>query len=225
MIGKLRLTQKRFLASCVVLFAAAVILPVHLAAAPNAPATITFRKVFKSSYPEFTEIKIGENGTGTFDIRALDDAPSPQAFQVSQGLAQEIFQLAAKLHDFQGASLDVHRRIANLGQKTFVYENGSEKYEVSFNYTLDEAAAKLANIFEGLSRQELDLSDLQRTMRYDHLGVNDVVRQIESDYNDKLLPEPDRLLPLLDRLAADNTFVDVARQRARSLATRIRRPR
>ncbi|MGH9684588.1 MAG: hypothetical protein ACRD4S_13375 [Candidatus Acidiferrales bacterium] len=222
MIGKPRLTSKRFLASAVMLFAATAILSAHLAAAPNASATVTFRKVFKSSYPEFTEIKISENGAGTFDIRALDDAPSPQAFQVSQPLAQKIFQLAAKLHDFQGANLDIHRRIANLGQKTFVYESGSEKYEVSFNYTLDEAASQLANIFEGLSRQELDLSDLQRTMRYDHLGVNDVVRQIESDYNDKLLPEPDRLLPSLDQVASDNTFVDVARQRARSLAIRIR---
>jgi hypothetical protein len=59
-------------------------------------------------------------------------------------------------------------------------------------------------------------------MRYDHLGVNDTVLQVETDFNNKLLPEPDRLLPLLDHVAADSTYVDIARQRARALAARIR---
>jgi len=59
-------------------------------------------------------------------------------------------------------------------------------------------------------------------MRYDHLGVNDVMQQIERDYNSKLLPEPERLLPTLDQLAADEKFIDLARTRARNLATRIR---
>jgi len=59
-------------------------------------------------------------------------------------------------------------------------------------------------------------------MRYDRLGVNDAVRQVEVDYNQKLLPEPERLLPPLDRVASDSAFVDIARQRARTLAARIR---
>jgi hypothetical protein len=59
-------------------------------------------------------------------------------------------------------------------------------------------------------------------MRYDHLGVNDVLLQIERDYNNKLLPEPERLLPALDQLAADDKLIDLARSRARALATRIR---
>jgi hypothetical protein len=118
--------------------------------------------------------------------------------------------------------LEVHRRLANLGAKTLLYEKGAEKHETDFNYTLDETATQLVNIFEGLARQTTDLSDLVRTMRYDHLGVNDVLLQIERDYNNKLLPEPERLLPALDQLAADDKLIDLARSRARALATRIR---
>jgi hypothetical protein len=59
-------------------------------------------------------------------------------------------------------------------------------------------------------------------MRYDRLGVNDVLQQIEQDYNNKLFPEPERLLPALDQLAGDSKFIDIARQRARALASRIR---
>jgi len=77
-------------------------------------------------------------------------------------------------------------------------------------------------VFEGLTRQESDLSDLQRTMRYDRLGVNDVVLQIQSDYDSKQLPEPERFLALLDQLAGDAKFIDIARDRARTLAGQIR---
>jgi hypothetical protein len=192
------------------------------APAENPAAQITFRKVFKTSYPEFVEIKINQAGTGSYDIRQLDEDANPQPFEVSAPLAQRIFALAAKLNNFQNVDLEVHRRLANLGAKSLLYEKGAEKHETNFNYTLDDTAAQLVNIFEGLARQTTDLSDLVRTMRYDHLGVNDVLLQIERDYNNKLLPEPERLLPALDQLAADDKLIDLARSRARALATRIR---
>jgi hypothetical protein len=190
--------------------------------APGDAPTITYRKVFKSSYPEFVEIKLNEGGRGTFDLRQLDEEANPQPFEVNASLAARIFALAAKLHNFQGVDLDVHRRIANLGEKTLRYDKGAETHEVKFNYTLDDSAGQLMAIFEGLARQATDLSDLERTMRYDRLGVNDVLQQIEQDYNNKQFPEPERMLPALDQLAADDKFIDIARQRARTLASKIR---
>ena len=195
---------------------------VAYALAENPAAQITFRKVFKTSYPEFVEIKINQAGNGSYDIRQLDEDPNPQPFEVSAPLAERIFALAAKLNNFQNVDLEVHRRLANLGAKTLLYEKGAEKHQTDFNYTLDDTATQLVNIFEGLARQTTDLSDLVRTMRYDHLGVNDVLLQIERDYTNKLLPEPERLLPPLDQLAADEKFIDIARSRARALATHIR---
>jgi hypothetical protein len=193
-----------------------------LAARPAAVPTITFRKVFKSSYPEFVEIKVEESGSGTYDIRQLSDDPNPQPAKFDAELVRRIFDLAAKLHDFDGVNLEMHRRIANLGEKTFRYDRGAETHSVSFNYTTDRSAGELVDIFEGLSRQLTDLADLVRTMRYDRLGVNDVLLQIEKDYDRKLLPEPETLLPALDQLAADRHYMDIARDRARNLAIRIR---
>ena len=184
--------------------------------------TITFRKVFKSSYPEFVEIKVSQSGAGTCDIRQLDEQPSPQPFHVDQPLVQKIFDLAAKLHDFQGIDLEVHKRLASLGEKTFEYKNGAQDYQVTFNYTLDPNGAALMTLFENLSQQETDLSDLTRTMQYDVLGVNDVVQTIESHYDDHLLPEPAQFIAPLEKVASDTQYMDIARNRARQLADRIR---
>jgi hypothetical protein len=217
------LQRLQFARICVLL--SVIVLAAPLLRAQTASAgepTIVFRKVFKSSYPEFVEIKVPQNGACTADIRQLSDDPSPQPFQLDASVVQRIFGLAADLHDFNGVNLEIHRRIANLGAKTFIYQDGAQVYQTTFNYSTNASAQQLVDLFENLAREQGDLSDLQRAMQYDHLGVYDVVQRIEKDYDDKLFPDPSALLPALDKLALDSTYVNVARDVARNLAGRIR---
>ena len=187
-------------------------------------AKLTFRRVFKGSTPEFIEITVRDDSdTAAYEIRQLEEDPGSSPFQVSSGLRAKMFDLAAQLKHFQGQDLDVHRKIANLGEKTFRWQSGAEVHETKFNYTLNSAATQLLQIFEGLARQQEHVDLISRRMRYDRLGINDALLQFESDFNRSLLPEPQRLLPVLDQIAGDSRFVDIARQRARSLAERIRR--
>jgi hypothetical protein len=195
-----------------------------VAAVPAGGAKLTFRRIFKSSSPEFIEISVLENSDeATYEIRQLDEDPGGAKFQVSSQLRAKMFALASELKNFQGQDLDVHRKIANLGEKTFRWERGDEVHEVKFNYTLNSSATQLLQIFEGLARQQELLSLLERRMKYDRLGINDALLQFETDLNRKLLPEPQRALPTLDQIAGDARFVDIGRQRARNLADRIRR--
>jgi hypothetical protein len=186
-------------------------------------AKLTFRRVFKSSTPEFIEVTVREDSDeSTYEIRQLDDDPEKSPFEVSAPLRAKMFELAGQLNRFQDQDLDVHRKIANLGEKTFRWEKGSEAHEVVFNYTLNTPASQLLQIFEGLARQQELVMLLERRMKYDRLGINDALLQFESELNRKLLPEPQRALPALDQIANDTRFVDIARQRARSVAERIR---
>jgi hypothetical protein len=195
----------------------------YASSSPAAGAKLTFRRIFKSSTPEFIEISVREDSDeATYEIRQLDDDPEKLPFEVSAPLRGKMFELAGQLNRFQGQDLDVHRKIANLGEKTFRWEKGSEVHEAVFNYTLNTAAAQLLQIFEGLARQQELLMLLERRMKYDRLGINDALLQFESELNRKLLPEPERALPTLDQIAGDARFVDIGRQRARNLAERIR---
>ena len=214
------MTRNRFLIRFLVLVAGAWLLYPAARATP-ADATITYRRVFKGSTPEYIEIKVSERKS-TFDIRQLDDAADPESFEVSPVVQKKIFDLAGDLKYFAVDNLDVQKKIANLGQKTFRYENGAEAHETSFNYTLNASATQLMQIFEGLAKQQQDLGLLQRQAKFDRLGVNDALMLFESDLDHRLLPEPERLLPILDQIAADSHFVEIARTRARALAERIR---
>lgn len=195
------------------------------AATPNPPAgaKLTFRRIFKSSTPEFIEITVRDDSDdATYEIRQLDDDPGAAKFQVSAALRAKMFELANQLNHFEGQDLDVHRKIANLGEKTFRWEQGGQAHEVKFNYTLNSPATQLLQIFEGLARQQELLVLLERRMKYDKLGINDALLQFETDLNRNLLPEPKRALPTLDQIASDSRFVEIGRQRARALADRIR---
>lgn len=200
--------------------AAVLLCPLFLRAADG--ATVTYRRVFKGSNPEFIEIRIGEDGSASYDIRQLSESPDPQPFQVGQAVQAKVFELAGELHNFQGLDLDVHRRIADLGEKTLRYEKSGEAHEAHYNYTLNRSATQLALIFEGLFEQQRDLTLLEQRLKYDRLGVNDALHQFEDDLGQHTIPEPERILPVLDRIAEDSRIVDVARHLARALAERIR---
>jgi hypothetical protein len=213
--------SSRFLLACLVFLSLVGLLPSF--AGPATSATFTYRRIFKSSTPEFIEIKIDENSDkATYEIRQLDEEPGASPFEMSPAIRQKIFQLIAQLNYFNGADLDIHRKIANLGEKTFRWERGTESHEVTFNYTVNTPASQLLQICEGLVRQQELFELLQRRIKYDRLGINDALLELDSDLTKGVLPEPQRLLPLLDQIAGDYRFVDIARQRARALAERIR---
>lgn len=187
-------------------------------------ATLSYQRVFKGSSPELIQVKVYEDSDGaTCEIRQLDEDPGASPFTVSAPLRAKMFALAAELNHFAGADLDVKRKLANFGEKKFRWERGTEAHETTFNYTLNAAANQLMQIFEGLARQQEDFMTLGRRMKYDRLGVNDALLDIEFDLSRNLLPEPQHLLPLLDQIVNDSHFVEVARERARALATQIRR--
>jgi hypothetical protein len=188
-------------------------------------ATVTYRRVFKGSTPEFIEVKISDQGKSTYDIRQLDEDADAEPLEVGPAVQKRIFDLAAELKNFAIGNIDIQKKIANLGQKTFRYENGAEAHETSFNYTLNPTASQLMEIFEGLARQQEDLVLLERQAKYDRLGVNDALMRFESDMDHRILPEPERLLPVLDQIAGDSHFLEIARTRARALAERIRNSR
>ncbi len=210
--------QRFFRALCV---SAVCLAAVFSATAADGPVLI-YRKIFKSSSPEFMEIRVWRSGSGQYDIRQLDDSAEPQPFEINPALASKLFEMAAELKNFQGVELDVKRRLANLGAKTFRFEEGGRAHEVTYNYTLNTTAQQLQVIFEGLGRQQEHLQMLQHRLRFDRLGVNDALLKFEVDLNKKSIPEPERLLPVLEQIAADSRVVEIARQRARAIAERIK---
>jgi hypothetical protein len=181
-------------------------------------ARVSFTKVFPGSDPAYMAATVDRNGAVTYR-EAKDE--EPETFQMEPDAVKAIFDLADKLDHFK-RPLESGLKVAKTGDKTFRWENGAEASEAKFNYSLDENARTLQDWFERISESERALLLLRRNIRFDKLGVNDAVLRIDAVWTQKRLVGREQFLPLLDRVAKNETFINLARERAARLATTMR---
>jgi hypothetical protein len=197
--------------------AALAILAAGCIAAADVPR-ITYTKVFPGSDPAYMAATVDRTGAATYR-EAKDE--EPETFQVEPTAVNAIFDLADKLDHFN-RSLESGLKVARTGDKTLRWESGSTASEAKFNYSLDDNARALQDWFERISESERALMLLRRNIRFDKLGVNDAVLRIDSAWSQKRLVGREQFLPLLDRVAKNETFVNLARDRAARLAAAMR---
>ena len=193
------------------------ILAAGLAFAQTGPR-ILYSKSFPGSVPPYAAITVEQGGAATYTESKDDD---PESFALESDVAGAIFDLAAKLDHFK-RPLESGLKVANLGAKNFRWENGAENYETKFNYSLDENARALQDWFEKISESERAYLTLDRAVKHDRLGVHQAMLQLVSLWEQKRLVATAQMLPLLDRVAKNEAFINMARERAEWLAGTIR---
>ncbi len=199
----------------------ALLLALPLVAA--ATAKMTFLKSFPGSVPAYVEITVDRTGAAEYKEDPKDE--NPLKFQLKQADADTIFALADKLNHFS-RPLESGLKVANMGMKTFRYEddNGAVK-EAKFNYSEDLEAKALLDWFERISESERCMIDLERTVRFDKLGVQDSILRIEVERDQRRLVAEEQFLPMLDRVTKGESYMHMARARAAALAESIRAPK
>jgi hypothetical protein len=189
--------------------------------AADAPRII-YTKSFPGSVPAYVGVQLTKDGSATYQEAPNDE--EPVQMKLPEEDTNTIFALAEKLERFK-RPLESNLKVANMGVKTLRFENGSEKNEVKFNYSLDEDAKLLVDWFERITETQQLHFNLERTVRFDRLGVNKSILQLEAAYDRNRLVGLNRFLPLLDRVAKNDVYLHMARERAAALADAFRNPR
>ena len=179
---------------------------------------VSFTKSFPGSDPAYMAATVAKDGSVTYR-EAKDE--EPETFQLEADAVQAIFDLADKLDHFK-RPLESGLKVAKTGDKTFRWESGAEASEARFNYSLDESAKALQDWFEKISESERAVMLLRRAIRFDRLGVNDAVLRVDTAWSEKRLVGREQFLPLLDRVAKNEAFLNLARDRAARLAATLR---
>jgi hypothetical protein len=184
--------------------------------------TLFYSKTFPGSKPPYVQIALAQNG----DVEYREDPKEddPIKFHLQDSETREIFGLVEKAGSLK-RPLEAKVKVAFMGTKTFRYENGGEKHEVQFNYTQDPAGQSLADWFERMCETAQRRIDLERAAKYDKLGVVDSLLQLQISLDRKRLVAPEQFLPLLDKLANNESYMHTARARAAEVAAAIRAPK
>jgi hypothetical protein len=195
------------------------LLALVVAALAAEPARVFYSKSFPGSSPAYAAVNLDREGQA--DYREAPDADNPLKFQLSPKETEEIFALVEKLGKFT-RPLESKLKVANTGVKTFRYQSGSETHEVQFNYSLDADARLLLDWFERISETQRYLIKLERSARYDRLGVHQALLELEAARDRNRLVAPQQFLKVLDRIAKSESYLHMARARAASLAESFR---
>ena len=181
-----------------------------------------YSRSFPGSVPPYLQVTLGQNGDAEY--REAPDEDDPLKFRIAEADTREVFALAEKL-DYFKHPLESPLKVAFMGMKTFRYENGDRKSEVKFNFSEDLAARELTDWFERMAESAQHRIELERTAKYDRLGVLKALLLLESAMDRKRLVGLDQYLPMLDRIARNESYMHTARARAAEIAEAIRNPK
>ncbi len=183
---------------------------VFLAADPS----IFYSKTFPGSNPPYVEIHLARDGAAVYKERPDDD--QPVQFALKKDEADAIFGLASKLDNFK-RPLESGLKVAKMGDKVFRWEQDGQKNEQKFNYSIDENARAIQDWFEKLTETQMHLIALERTVRFDKLGVNKTLLQLESSWDRRRLVAVNQFEPWLNRIIKNDSFLHMDRERATRL--------
>ncbi|MGA7416001.1 MAG: hypothetical protein WBW33_36355 [Bryobacteraceae bacterium] len=176
---------------------------------------VTFTKSFPGSVPAYVSIAVDK--TGNFEYKEAPDDDRPLTSTLTPADAAKLFSLAEQLGFFK-SQLESGLKVANTGKKTFRYEpETGAATEAVFNYSVEVPAQQLLALFERISSTEQAWGYLDRTVHFDHLGVNQALSLVESLWIDKELVTPQQFLPLLTRITKQESIMHLARDRAARL--------
>jgi hypothetical protein len=186
--------------------------------AADAPR-LFYSKSFPGSSPAYVEIRLDK--MGAVEYREAPDEDNPVKFRLKDGETEEVFGLADKLGHFHHP-LEAPVKVAFMGKKTFRWEEGSEKTEVQFNYSQDPSAQALQDWFERMAESAQREIELERTVKYDHLGIVNALMQLQISMDKKRIVGAEQYLPMLDRIIKNESFMHTAREHASEMADAIR---
>ncbi len=173
--------------------------------------TIFYSKSFPKSKPEYMEIIVEPTGEAIYKESAEDE--QPVKFKLLPDEVKTVWGLAAKV-DFFKKTLESGLPVARMGEKTYRYTNGATKNEVKFNYSQDLDAQALQDWFERMTETVNLYFDLERTAKFERLGVDRALLHLEAAWDKKRLVSYEVYYPLLNRIIKNDSYLNMARDRA-----------
>ena len=188
------------------------------ALAVQAQDSIHFEREFPGSVPGQFQVEVNRDGSALYS----EGGETPIELQLGAATVEEIFENAVAL-EFFAKPLASQRKVASTGRKVLRYKSGGTvRGEAVFDYSDVPEARELASWFVKLAETQQHLLVLERTYRFDRLGVNQALVNLEMAYDRNRIVAPHLLEPILSQIAKQPRIVHLARARAEGMLERIR---
>jgi hypothetical protein len=187
---------------------------------PNQPNVI-FELTWKAANPQWFQIAVDSTGRASYQSQPhtgpseTPGDPYELKFTASPKLVKEVFETAKELDYFKtNLSYAGKTNVANTGDKILSYRAEGKTTKATFNYTPNPKAQELTKLFQQMSNTFELGQQLEYSLRFDKLGVDQRLKALESLERDHAAPGLQVLVPVLQRVLNDPTSMNMSRQRA-----------
>jgi hypothetical protein len=172
-------------------------------------------------YP-FCSIELDQTGDGTFRFQKLESELVTLDFHMNRSKVISLYNLFLQASFLnKSKNFTSERKVADLGMKTIRFETGKQQREVTFNYTEDKILKEINDLFENLAEQEKILFEIELALKYDRLGIPKKLDLLEHEFSAGRIVAPEMFKPILKRISADDSLINLARKEARKLLSKI----
>jgi hypothetical protein len=158
------------------------------------------------------EINFKRRGAETINLPIQLSDPAREKF---------VSLLAATNYLEHPETFESGRKIADLGAKRLVVELPSGKREGTFNFSLRKDITDLSTFFEALINQETLGFDITNAMQFERLSIPKRLEQVENELRSNRIADPERLVPLLEKIEKDAQIMNYARTQAGKIKKQI----
>jgi hypothetical protein len=170
------------------------------------------------------QLDAAAKGDIKFKRRQADTVELP--FELSPSAREKFLSLLAATNYLENPeTFESGKKIADLGKKRLTVEVPSGKREGTFNYSLRKDITDLSTFFENLINQETLSFDIVTAMQFERLSVPKRLEQLENEFKANRIADPERLIPVLEKIENDQQIVNYARTQAGRLKKQIQAPK
>src|SRR6266581_7862436 len=167
-------------------------------------------------------IQLDAEGKGEVKFKRRQAETVNVQIQLSQPAREKFLNLLAGTNYLDHPeTFESGKKIADLGAKRLTLEMPGRKREATFNYSMRKDVTDLSAFFEGLINQETLGFDIRNAMQFEKLSIPKRLEQVDNELKANRISDPDRLIPMLEKIEADQQIVNYARLQAGKLKKRI----
>jgi hypothetical protein len=187
------------------------------------PPAVAFTLDFPKSQPEHYAIRISSVGSNHYESigHLASDSDVTDSFDFDFSISAEtrskIFALATNAGYFQKDVNSRRKNLAFTGKKTLRYTDATRTGESTYNYSESPAVQELTSLFQDLSATLEFGHRLDYDHRYQKLALNEELKRMQEMAQSKMLTEVIAIQPILEKIVADQSVINVARARAQRL--------
>jgi hypothetical protein len=186
-------------------------------------ATVSFTLDFPQSIPDHYALSVSTDGHAEYNStgKLTPDSEPPDPFHldftISPATRQKIFDLSAKAKYFDGKVDSGKKNLASTGKKVLSYRDGQRSTQAEYNYSPVPAVQELTTLFQNISTTLEFGRRLDYYHHYQKLALEDELKRMEEMTRDKNLDEIQAVAPILQKIATDQSVINVSRARAQRL--------